>query len=117
MRAKDMLRPAAAASALAPFHFPVLVADIGGTNARFALLPDTESHMRVFADIATASYSSIEAAIEDAILPHADVRPHAAIVAGAGPVADEVENAAPVRLREDVECADRHATEHNSTII
>src|SRR5829696_3247575 len=88
MRAKDMLRPAAAASALAPFHFPVLVADIGGTNARFALLPDTESHMRVFADIATASYSSIEAAIEDAILPHADVRPHAAIVAGAGPVAD-----------------------------
>ena len=40
--------------------FPVLIGDIGGTNARFALVPDREARLREFRSVATADFTTIE---------------------------------------------------------
>lgn len=67
------------------FPFPVLVGDIGGTNARFALVeapgaaPSKPEHR------ATQDFPSLEAALADAI-PTLPARPKSIIVCAAGPV-------------------------------
>lgn len=67
------------------FPFPVLVGDIGGTNARFALIeapgaaPSQPQHR------ATKDFPSLEAALADAI-PHLPAPPKSIIVCAAGPV-------------------------------
>jgi glucokinase len=66
--------------------FPVLIGDIGGTNARFALLEDARSPASGFASVATGDFETIEAAIEASVLAHTPLRPRAAIVDLAGPI-------------------------------
>ena len=73
------------------FPFPILIGDIGGTNARFSLLADDASGPRDVTIVKTADYPTIDAAIEDAVLSRADVKPRATILAVAGPInGDEI---------------------------
>ncbi len=74
------------------FRFPVLVGDIGGTNARFAILVDSNAEPKEFPVLQTADYATIDEAIQSAILDHTSIRPRSAILAVAGPVdGDEID--------------------------
>ena len=66
--------------------FPVLIGDIGGTNARFALVPDRDAPLQVFRSVATADFPTIEDAIEASVLAHSSLRPRSAIIDIAGPI-------------------------------
>ncbi len=76
----------AAAAAIDPISFPVLIGDIGGTNARFAIIPAPEAPAETFSGVATADFPDIETAIETSVLPHASARPRSAIIDLAGPI-------------------------------
>lgn len=69
--------------------FPILIADIGGTNARFAIVVDSYAEPRVFASIKTADYETLEDAIQTHVLDHTSLLPRVAILAVAGPVGTE----------------------------
>ncbi|MCO6390966.1 glucokinase [Aliihoeflea aestuarii] len=72
-------------------EFPVLVGDIGGTNARFAILPGPDVDSIEFPTVATADFPDIDIAIERAILARSPVRPKSAVLAIAAPVTgDEI---------------------------
>jgi glucokinase len=76
----------------AQFEFPVLVGDIGGTNARFAIIEAADSKPQSFDIVQTASFANIDIAMRDAILPQTKLRPKTAILAIAGPISgDEIE--------------------------
>jgi glucokinase len=68
------------------FPFPILIGDIGGTNARFSLLSDSASEPKDVTIVQTANYPTIDAAIEDAVLSKAPVKPRSTILAVAGPI-------------------------------
>ena len=68
------------------FAYPVLVADIGGTNARFALVDHKTAPTRMCGKSATADHADISSAIRDVVYPEAEVKPRTAIIAVAGPV-------------------------------
>lgn len=70
-------------------HFPVLIGDIGGTNARFGLLPDRETPAQTFQPVATADFPDIEAAIEASVFAHTSLRPRSALIDVAGPIAGD----------------------------
>ncbi|MCV0424453.1 MAG: ROK family protein [Roseibium sp.] len=72
------------------FAYPVLVADIGGTNARFALVDHKNAPTRMCGKSATADHSDISSAIRDVVYPETDVKPRTAIIAVAGPVTGNV---------------------------
>lgn len=67
-------------------RFPVLIGDVGGTNARFAIVesPDTEAGEPSI--VRTADFKTIDDAIAGSILRDAAVRPNSAVIAVAGPV-------------------------------
>nr|WP_156453071.1 glucokinase [Pseudovibrio stylochi] len=67
-------------------EFPVLVADIGGTNARFAIVESANSEICHYGKVSTAAYESIEAAIIDRVIATCPQKPRSAILAVAGPV-------------------------------
>lgn len=67
------------------FPFPVLVGDIGGTNARFALIGEPGAIPSQPVHRATRDFPSLEAAIADTI-PHLPARPRSLIACAAGPV-------------------------------
>lgn len=69
--------------------FPVLIADIGGTNTRFALIEAIDAPVDRIPDARTADYASIEDAIEAAVYSRTTLRPRSAIVALAGPIDGE----------------------------
>ncbi|TYC49212.1 glucokinase [Rhodobacterales bacterium] len=68
------------------FAYPVLVADIGGTNARFALVEGADAPTLMCGKTATADHPDICSAIRAAVLPEASAAPRTAIIAVAGPV-------------------------------
>ncbi len=71
--------------------FPILIGDIGGTNARFALLTDAFAERREFPVVQTADFPSIDAAIQETVLDKTSVQPRTAILAIAGPIqGDEI---------------------------
>ncbi|MDO1580602.1 glucokinase [Rhizobium oryzicola] len=71
--------------------FPILIGDIGGTNARFWILPDAVAEPQQFPNVQTADFSSIDAAIQTDVLAKTDLRPRSAILAIAGPIeGDEI---------------------------
>jgi glucokinase len=76
-------------ASLDPIRFPVLVGDIGGTNARFALIAEPGAPPRSFPPAATADSPDIEAAIERSVLAFTALRPRSAIIDMAGPVTGE----------------------------
>lgn len=75
-------------AAIHPLPFPVLIGDIGGTNARFGLLAAPDAAIRKFPSVATADFPDVEKAIES-VLAHSDLRPRSAILDLAGPVAGD----------------------------
>lgn len=82
---------AAENDAYVAFDFPILIADIGGTNARFAIVagPDeTPVEARI---VQTAGYPNIDDAIRATIIQGLGIQPRSAIIAIAGPVdGDEI---------------------------
>ena len=69
--------------------FPVLIGDIGGTNARFAILVDAYAAPKEFPVIPTASYATIDEAIQRGVLDKTSVQPRTAILAIAGPIKED----------------------------
>ncbi len=69
--------------------FPALIADIGGTNARFGMVQDALSSVKHFPVLKTENYDSFEKAVEDVVLGHTAIYPRAAILAVAGPVRED----------------------------
>ncbi|MGB3503347.1 MAG: glucokinase [Mesorhizobium sp.] len=71
--------------------FPVLIGDIGGTNARFAILVDAFAEPKEFPTVATADFATIDEAIQTMVLDRTSLQPLTAVLAVAGPVdGDEV---------------------------
>jgi glucokinase len=71
--------------------FPILIGDIGGTNARFSLLTDAYAEPREFPIIQTAKFATIDEAIQASVLDKTSVQPRSAILAIAGPInGDEI---------------------------
>jgi glucokinase len=69
--------------------FPVLIGDIGGTNARFALVDGREGAMRRLPTAHTAGYRTIDDAIQAVVLDGAATAPKSAVLALAGPIAGD----------------------------
>jgi len=67
------------------FLFPVLVCDIGGTNARFALLPAKDAPLAPAPRLRTWDFPGLEAALA-AVVPRLPVKPRSLIACAAGPV-------------------------------
>ena len=70
------------------FPFPVLLGDVGGTNARFALIAGPDEPMVRFPDVATADYSMFSEAMM-AAAEGIGLQPRSAAVALAGPVSGD----------------------------
>lgn len=68
------------------FEFPILIGDIGGTNARFAVVPDATSPAIQFPIVQTKNFETIDAAIKATVHDTSDIRPKSMILAVAGPV-------------------------------
>jgi len=69
--------------------FPVLFADIGGTNARFAILTDAHAALRHFDTVETKNHATLEDAVEAAVLRRTALRPRTMVFAVAGPIREE----------------------------
>jgi glucokinase len=73
-------------------NFPILLGDIGGTNARFAILTDTQAEPREFPNVRTADHANIDDAIRAAIVDRTSIQPRSAVLAVAGPIdGDEID--------------------------
>lgn len=71
--------------------FPILIGDIGGTNARFALLIDAYAEPKFFPIVQTADFATIDDAIQSTVLDKTSVQPRSALLAVAGPIrGDEI---------------------------
>ncbi|KFC66712.1 Glucokinase [Bosea sp. LC85] len=68
-----------------PFAYPVLVADIGGTNSRLSLVQHAGARPEPLARIHTGSHPTPDAALA-AVLASLDPRPRSAVLAVAGPL-------------------------------
>jgi glucokinase len=77
---------AAASGQSEAFEFPILVGDIGGTNARFAVIEHAGAATGVPQIVHTADFATIDDAIRTAILERLGVQPRSALLAIAGPV-------------------------------
>src|SRR5690606_4610287 len=72
-------------------NFPVLIGDIGGTNARFAILIDSYAEPKEFPVVQTADFATMDEAIQTMILDRTSIQPLSALLAVAGPVdGDEI---------------------------
>lgn len=69
--------------------FPLLIGDIGGTNARFQILKDRASTPVRFPNLLTECHPTIEKAIQTGILEQTDIKPRAALIAAAGPIENQ----------------------------
>ena len=84
--------PTEYSSAPAALPFPILIADIGGTNARFAIVVDAFAEPKTFPTIKAADYASLDAAIQSHVLDRTSLIPRAAVLAVAGPTdGDEID--------------------------
>lgn len=72
--------------------FPILIGDIGGTNARFSILTDARAEPVEFPNVRTADFANIDDAIQAATVDRGAVSPRSAVLAVAGPVdGDEID--------------------------
>jgi glucokinase len=76
-------------SAPSTIAFPVLFADIGGTNARFALLTDAAAELRHFDTVETRLFPTIEDAIAATVIGAGVPAPRSLVFALAGPIGAE----------------------------
>lgn len=73
------------------FEFPILVGDIGGTNARFAVIEHEAAETGAPQVVRTADFATIDDAIQSVVLDRLGVQPRSALLAVAGPVnGDEI---------------------------
>ncbi|MEP1206942.1 MAG: glucokinase [Rhizobiaceae bacterium] len=70
-------------------EFPVLIGDIGGTNARFQIIKQPNSKAILFEPVRTADFDSLEDSIAQSVLASTDVQPRSAIIAAAGPITSD----------------------------
>ncbi len=70
---------------MASFPFPLLVGDIGGTNARFALVAEPGAEMSDHEHRGTPHFPALQSASAD-VVRHLPARPRSAVVCAAGPV-------------------------------
>ena len=68
------------------FEFPILIGDIGGTNARFSVVMDAETEPGEPQIVQTANFATIDEAIRAAVVERLSIQPRSAILAVAGPV-------------------------------
>ncbi|MGI9401903.1 MAG: glucokinase [Rhizobiaceae bacterium] len=68
------------------FAFPVLIGDIGGTNARFALIRDSNSGAEHFDPVQIRSFDTIDGAIQSAVLDRTSIVPATMMLAIATPL-------------------------------
>ncbi|TPW32331.1 glucokinase [Martelella alba] len=74
-----------------PLSFPILIGDIGGTNARFSLLVDPYAEPRDFPIVHTKEFATIGEAIQAGVMDKSSLQPRSAILAVAGPIrGDEI---------------------------
>lgn len=66
--------------------FPILIGDIGGTNARFALLVDAFADPKTFPVVQTADFATLDDAIQASVLDKTSLQPKSAVLAVAGPI-------------------------------
>ncbi len=72
--------------------FPILIGDIGGTNARFSILADACAEPQPFPNVRTADYPTLDEAVQKVVLDKTSIQPRAAILAVAGPIdGDEID--------------------------
>ncbi len=68
--------------------FPVVIGDIGGTNARFRILIDAHAEPKSFPNLLTTEYDTVEEAIQQGVLDKISMYPRSIILAAAGPIED-----------------------------
>jgi glucokinase len=72
--------------------FPILIGDIGGTNARFSILADAQAEPIEYPTVQTADFATIDDAIRQIVLDVTTMQPRSAILAVAGPIdGDEID--------------------------
>jgi glucokinase len=71
------------------FAFPVLIGDIGGTNARFAIIPDKEQAPVRYDPVQLSHFSQIGDAIRHATAGHDLLKPRTTVLAIATPLVGE----------------------------
>jgi glucokinase len=86
----EMPQARSSASREAGRGFPVLLADIGGTNARFSMLAAPGALPEHFDDVRTADFPGVIEAVRHAVFARTPARPASAIIAVAAPVKGEV---------------------------
>ena len=67
---------------------PLLIGDIGGTNARFAVITDDKGTLNRLPDTRTAEHATIDDAIDRVVERHG-LDPRSAMLALAGPITDD----------------------------
>lgn len=73
-------------------QFPVLIGDIGGTNARFAILAHPGAEPQDVVTVKTADFATLDEAIGVAVIGNGALAPRSALLAIAAPVdGDEIE--------------------------
>lgn len=65
--------------------FPVLIGDLGGTHARFAMVSDAHAAEQGFGQVRTREHEDVESAIQTAVLDQTSLIPRTAILAVACP--------------------------------
>ncbi|PTW62515.1 glucokinase [Breoghania corrubedonensis] len=72
------------------FSFPVLVADVGGTNARFAMVSDAHANLSKVVTAHTHDHpEGMAKVIADRVLAQTSLIPRTAVIAMAGPIQGE----------------------------
>ncbi|KRB58596.1 glucokinase [Rhizobium sp. Root708] len=69
--------------------YPILIGDIGGTNARFAIIADADAEQINFPNVRTADFETIDDAIRAAIMEKSAIKPRSTILAVAGPIRED----------------------------
>ncbi|MGI9365501.1 MAG: glucokinase [Rhizobiaceae bacterium] len=69
-------------------NFPVLIGDIGGTNARFQIIKEKGSTPINFDSVRTNDFHNIDKALTDFVLKKSAVTPRSSILAAAGPITE-----------------------------
>lgn len=82
----DTRRPRRRSGDIRPLSFPVLIADIGGTNVRLTVLPEAYSPLRNFPTVETSAYPDFVSAAEATVLDTTAIMPRSLLIALAGPI-------------------------------
>lgn len=69
-----------------PLSFPVLIADIGGTNVRLGVLPEAHSPVRNFPTVSTSAFPDFVTAAEATVFAQTAMMPRSLLIAIAGPI-------------------------------